>query len=119
MREAYGCDCDGVSHRSQSLIIEPRYSGSIRSVRSFRAMIKKVTDIEPDSCPWRAFYHPLVREVMQVATLASERSIALLGQDPPAILVEAFEVYARARAQTTAHFIRQRTEELRAKKPKR
>lgn len=119
MREAYGCDCDGTSHRSASLTIDPRYSGTVRGVRSFRKVIKDITGIEPESCPWRAFYHPLVREVLQLATLASERSIGLLGADPPAILVEAFEVYTRARAQTSAHFLRQRTEELRKKKPPR
>lgn len=86
-------------------------------VEGANGAIESITGVRPAGCPWRAFYDPLVGEVMQIATLA-ERGIAMaaLGNDPPAILIDALALYERCRSQTSAHWLDQKRKEREQKK---
>jgi len=68
-----------------------------RGVRGHLAIIERVTGHRPPTCPWRAFYHPLVREVMAGAWASERGNInAVLGDDAPWILVQAVGAWERA-----------------------
>jgi hypothetical protein len=71
--------------------------------------------IEPASCPWRALYDPLVREVLAIRSLAKE-GVASLEADPPAILLDGLDVYLMAyNATRVAEMERERKERDRRK----
>lgn len=60
--------------------------------------IEKSTGCRPDSCPWRAYYSPLVSEAIKVAALANAgHGSGAFGEDPPAILYDATAMYTRVR----------------------
>lgn len=105
MRQAYACDCAG-EPIVDVLEIDPRDAGMVASVRAVLGAIESLVGYRPTTCPWRAFYHPLVTEVMDVVALSSEHlGLAYLGTDPPAILVDAIALYLRCKAATLAHFM--------------
>lgn len=93
----YGCDCDGVTR-------EPIDGGREgEAVRASIRTIERITGYAPPTCPWRAYYDPIVREVMASAWTVDEGNLgAALGPDPDAIQVEAMGVYRRALAVTRA-----------------
>lgn len=67
-------------------------------VRSMAAHIGEVTGSEPPTCPWRVFYDPLVRRVLDVCSLDDRHLAATaLGPDPVAIELDAVGTYTRAR----------------------
>jgi hypothetical protein len=66
--------------------------------------IKHLTGHHPPSCPWRAFYSPLVAEVIRVAGLASNNlALLALEDDPPAIVIDGLSVYLGAKLATENH----------------
>ena len=70
-------------------------------------MIEHVTGTRPATCPWRAYYAPLVREVMEAMTFDEHGNLAIaLGADPPAVLVEAIATFKRASAAVHAEDMR-------------
>lgn len=70
-----------------------------------RQAIEKIVGAEPPTCPWRAFYDPLVSEVVRVANFAEAGlAMAELGDDPYAVLLDGLHVYMRARNAGRAHF---------------
>lgn len=72
-------------------------------VRRHLTVIKRVTGHQPSTCPWRAWYHPLVREVMSIAPLVESGNLAAgLGDDPPHLLYEAVMRFEGAVAATRA-----------------
>lgn len=78
--------------------------GPFASVQSMAGHIEALTGHRPDSCPWRSVYDPLVAEVVRVAQLADKGlALAELGDDPPAILLDAMSVYYRAFNATRGH----------------
>lgn len=81
--------------------------------------IRQMTGYEPVECPWRAFFDPLVREVSEIAILASDGvGMAALGDQPPAPVVDALPVYMQAKAATRAHDIEQDNERRKAERKK-
>lgn len=93
----YGCDCDGVRR-------EPLDGGREgEAVRASLRTIERVTGFRPPTCPWRSFYEPIVREVMEIAWTVDDGNLsAALGPDPDAVLVEAMGVYRRSLSVTRA-----------------
>ena len=93
LRRAWQCDCDGVSHKDTRPL-----STVTKATDSMGDGIESLTGHRPRTCPWRVFYHPLVREVVQLATLA-EKNLGgpAMGDDPPAVLLDALALYMRAR----------------------
>ncbi len=91
------------------------------STRAMAGEIEKLTGTRPISCPWRAFWDPLVREVLHVANLAEKVGSAAIEPGSPAILFDALEVYHSARAAVRNHDDEQRRirEEQQRKQPKR
>lgn len=66
--------------------------------------IAHLTGHQPPTCPWRAFYSPLVGEVIKVAGLAAENLAPFaLDLDPPAIIADGLSVYLAAKRATRAH----------------
>jgi hypothetical protein len=66
-----------------------------------------VTGARPVTCPWRALYAPLVREVMEAMAFDENGNLAIaLGSDPPAVLVDGIAVFKRAYAATQAEDMR-------------
>jgi hypothetical protein len=81
-----------------------------------REAIERITGHRPVSCPWRAYYDPLVREVMALSWSVESGNLgAALGDDPPAVLVDALGVYRSALAATLAEDRRLADEERRAR----
>lgn len=117
VRAAYGCDCDGVSHRLGAVEHEADHAGMIQSVRAALGAIESVVGVRPSTCPWRAFYDPLVVEVLDVCTLA-EKSLgaSYLGADPPAVLVDAVALYLRCRDAALAHNLEQQRKKSEAER---
>lgn len=93
----YGCDCDGVQR-------EPLDHGREGdAIRGTLRVIEKITGHRPPTCPWRAYYEPIVREVMDVAWSVDDGNLAAtLGPDPDAVLRDAIGVYRRALSLTKA-----------------
>ncbi len=66
--------------------------------------VEELTGLRPVTCPWRVFYDPFVSHVVRLATLAQEGIAPVeLGDDPPAIWLDALYVYLKARAAVIAH----------------
>jgi len=67
--------------------------------------IEELTGHRIDTCPWRALYHPLVGEAIRIASLADHNlAVAELGDDPPAILLDALSVYLTSRKAVRNHY---------------
>lgn len=89
-----------MSHKSGGYPLE----GPQLAIVGLKDHIEAVVGTPPVTCPWRVFYYPLVSEVIDLATLAeSHLAQHALGDDPPAILLDALAVYLRARAAVRSH----------------
>ena len=56
--------------------------------------VKNWTGDRPLTCPWRAFYDPLVRDVIDIYPYFSTGQLAMvLGPDPPTKIIEALGYY--------------------------
>lgn len=85
VRRSYGCDCGGKTNGRENPSITDPY---------FKA-VEGWTGERPITCPWRAFYDPLVRDVLQVYPFYSSGQLAvILGPDPPLRIVEAVAYYS-------------------------
>lgn len=94
-RAAWGCDCDGKSHR----IAHHVPGGPATQVESHAGIIEQVTGHRPPSCPWRSFYSPLVKRVLKLSAEADGNYVmATLGPDPAAILTDALTIFRVARS---------------------
>lgn len=72
-------------------------------MRGYLRTIETVTGHQPATCPWRAFYDPIVREVIAVAWAITDGNLpAVIGTDPPYQLTQAIGVYKRALDATRA-----------------
>lgn len=113
-RRVWGCDCDGESHRHR----QDEGSPADAPLRAHLTSIERVTGHRPSTCPWRAFYHPLVREVLEVHWAVEQGNLAaVIGTDPPYLLVEALGIFRRALLATQAEerkLKRQETEAARS-----
>lgn len=59
--------------------------------------IERITGVRPSSCPWRAFYDPLVREVQRLAwAIDSGNLAAVLTERTPAVVVDGLAAYRGA-----------------------
>lgn len=66
-------------------------------------MIERVVGYRPPTCPWRAYYDPLVREVMSVSWAIENGNLpAIVTEDTPAVLVDAIGIYRMALLATIA-----------------
>lgn len=66
-------------------------------------VMQVIVGYEPPTCPWRAYYDPLVREVMEIWWAEESGNMAaVLGQDPVGVLVDALGVFKRAIEATIA-----------------
>lgn len=84
MRRSYGCDCGGKTNGRENPELTDPYFASIRNWTGER----------PITCPWRAFYDPLVRDVLSIYPFFSSGQLAIiLGNDPPLYLIEAVSYY--------------------------
>ena len=84
IRRSYGCDCGGhINGRENAHITEPYF----RAVEGW-------TGERPITCPWRAFYDPLVKDVLRLYPFYTSGQLAIvLGPDPPLYIVEAVAYY--------------------------
>ena len=84
IRRSYGCDCGGqVNGRENAHITEPYFKA-----------IEKWTGERPNTCAWRAFYDPLVKDVLKIYQFYTSGQLAIiLGADPPLYLLEAVAYY--------------------------
>jgi hypothetical protein len=74
------------------------------AMRAMQAHIEFLTGSKPPTCPWRVFYDPLVDKVVEAANAAKNNAIGVvLGDDPPAIILDGLRVYNTARSATEAH----------------
>lgn len=72
-------------------------------MRSHLTVIQRVTGHRPDTCPWRAWYHPLVHEVMRVTAFSERGNLAaVIDDDTPQILIDAVACFEAAVAATLA-----------------
>ena len=61
------------------------------------AAVRSVVGVEPPTCPWRAFGDPRVREVLRCFRWYEKGQVReAWGDDPPAWLVQALDIFARA-----------------------
>jgi hypothetical protein len=82
--------------------------------------MERIVGHRPVSCPWRAYYDPLVREVMALSWAVEEGNLAAAtGDDPPAILLDAVGMYRQALSATLAEDRRLAEEERKAQKEAR
>lgn len=112
-RRIWACDCDGESH------LHPSDDGSPAdlAIRAHAATIERITGHKPSTCPWRAFYHPLVRDVLGVHWAVEHGNLAaVIGSDPPNILVEALGIFRRSMMATSAEERRLKRQEDEAKR---
>jgi hypothetical protein len=66
-------------------------------VRRHLDVIRRVTGHKPHTCPWRAYYDPLVIEVMRYVWACDPPNLdAVLPENAPGILVEGIAVYRMA-----------------------
>lgn len=106
-----GCDCDGVSRQQLDLGIEGH------AIRASLSVIERVAGHRPPTCPWRAFYDPLVQDVLAVSPHAKRGNLsAALGPDPDNLVVQGVSVYQRAVDATEADEGELRSQEREAKR---
>lgn len=95
-RRAYGCDCCGDVERDETDPVG-------RPVRVHLKIIERITGHQPDTCPWRAFYEPIVQEVLPLSGFARNGNLAAAwGDDPAHLLVDAYSAYDNAKERTLA-----------------
>jgi hypothetical protein len=86
-------------------------------LRGYLTTIETVTGQAPPTCPWRAFYVPIVREVMAVAWAVEGGNLAaVLGPDPAYKLTQAVGCFKRALTATQNEEARCQREESAAKR---
>jgi hypothetical protein len=119
VRVGYGCDCDGASHKLATIALSPSMRVQRGAVQAHLGAVESIVGVRPETCPWRALYHPLVIEVVDVCVLA-ERGLAMARVDAnaPAILLDAVVAYEAARTKAYAHHLEQRRKEDEVKRPK-
>ena len=72
-------------------------------MRGHLKVMRTITGHAPDTCPWRVMYAPLVREVIAAMEYEENGNLSVgIGQDPPALLVDAVAEYKRS-LRTTLH----------------
>jgi hypothetical protein len=77
--------------------------GEDGGVRKTFDVMRRITGHAPPSCPWRAMYAPLVREVMEALEHEGNGNLAVaIGADPPAILIDAIAEFKRSLAAVRA-----------------
>lgn len=112
LRAAWRCDCDGVSHEAGGHVP----AGPAADVERHRQTIEQVTGHRPVSCPWRAFQDALVDDAMLHVIAADKGYImAKLGEDPPAALLDALDLFFVARG-ASDRFVRKHRERKSAPK---
>lgn len=105
LRAAWACDCDGRSHRAGGTVP----AAPAAAVRKHAGTVEKVTGHRPLTCPWRAMYDPLVAHTMRLAGAAQrDYATAHLGADPPAVLLDALDVFFAARGAGERHIEKQK-----------
>jgi hypothetical protein len=87
-------------------MVRPESHGMREAVQAQLGAIESLVGIRPQTCPWRALYHPLVREVADISALADKHlGQVRLGADPPEILLDALVIYERCKSIALAHNI--------------
>lgn len=70
-------------------------------------LVEKVAGHAPETCPWQAFHHPLMSEILDlwgaVQSGMGALLISALDEDPPAVVWEGLQLYARASGRVRAH----------------
>ena len=98
-RQAYRCDCDGVSHRALG-IEGPRAVAIAQAAERVAAAVEADTGHRHEGCPWRAFYEPAVAEALALRRMASSGEsvslASLLPMAPPHRVMMAAQVYGEA-----------------------
>lgn len=98
MRRGWGCDCGGPAPRL------PAADPMRVRIDDTRDEIARIVRHTPPSCPWRPFFDPVVRDVLEAMSWWETGQLALfLGDDPPNHLVEGIGVFRRALADTREH----------------
>jgi len=98
IRQCWGCDCDGESHKSGRRVVGvQKYI-----VDQMAGAIEKLTGYRPPTCPWRAMSDPLVGPVIRAAQLGRS-GLGHLAQAEPALFVDALAVYLTARDTVRNH----------------
>lgn len=92
MRRAWRCDCDGESHRDT----RPAGHQAAKSIALMRKVVTEQTGHECSTCPWRAFYDPLVQFAWKLHGTDNATRAAYLGDDPPALWLDALLTYGQA-----------------------
>lgn len=98
-----------MSHQAEVRADDVQREGS--AARKHLAVIERVTGYQPPTCPWRAMYDPLVRELMEQVIPAVDAGIGavVLGDNAPAKVVEGVTQFRRA-LEATRHDDRLRLE---------
>ncbi len=66
-------------------------------LRKHLDVMQRITGHAPPTCPWRAMYNSLVREVIEALDHEENGNLAVaIGIDPPAVLVDGIGVFKRA-----------------------
>lgn len=98
MRRAWGCDCEG--YRPP---LSPEHLVRDK-VTTERADLEAIVGTRIHACPWRGFFDPVVRDVMDAMSWWETGQLALwLGDDPPNHLVEGVVIFRRALTATREH----------------
>lgn len=99
LRAAWRCDCDGESHRRGGAP-----AGTTATVQRHADVIEHVTGHRPATCPWRAFYDPLVARAIDLSVDADGGyAMASLGPDSPELVTEALRAFRVARSAGQRH----------------
>lgn len=115
IREAYRCDCDGVSHFSDGVLTTtPHVVGNVRRMLQG---VGSIVAIEPMTCPWRSLQHPLVKEIGHIAGLAEKgMGMAEIDDATPAIVIDGLALFMQARSSSYAHHTHAYYEDQKRKK---
>ncbi len=86
-------------------------------IQRMKKGIAELVGSEPPTCPWRAFYDPLVMEVIPLSSYFENGNLAVkVGKDPPAVLLEALETYSVAKDSMVAHIKIKRHQRMEAQR---
>lgn len=111
MRDRWGCDCDGVKRRPSEY--------KQRGVTRHLDVIESIAGARPYSCPWRAYFDPLVIEAMRIASFIESGNLAAFrNEDMPAVLDDAVSAYWAALQSVIAEERRIADEEAKRKQGK-
>lgn len=115
LRAAWGCDCDGKSHRAGGYTP----SGPAATAQRHLDVIQSVTGHRPPTCPWRALSDPLVAKTLNLSIGADNNyAMAKLGPNPPAVLLDALDVFIVSRNAGRRHVEKFKEAQNKAKTPK-